>query len=75
MSDEELLKVAEDKLNASRKAEDYSAAKEMAHESIAASLLVIARNSVRVDVELPTSPWYDGHTGEILDPQPEGDAK
>lgn len=46
MKDEELLKLAEDKLTASRKAEDYSAAKEMAVESIAASLLVIARNSV-----------------------------
>ena len=46
MSDEELLQLAEDKLNASRKAEDFTAAKEMAHESMAASLLVIARNSV-----------------------------
>jgi hypothetical protein len=58
VSDKELLTLAEDKLNASRKAEDFSAAKEMAHESIAASLLVIARNSKMVDVEvnIPSRP-------------------
>lgn len=46
MTDERLLQLAEDKLNASRKSKDFTAGKEMANESIAASLLVIARNSV-----------------------------
>lgn len=56
MNDEELLKLAEDKLNASRRSEDFTAGKEMAHESMAASLLVIARNSLPVNVSQNVKP-------------------
>lgn len=52
MNDEELLQRSEDKIRAAQGSDDMIAAQALATESIAASLLVIARNSVK--------PKYDG---------------